>query len=51
VTRRVGGDFCFDDLLLAHAEMGGTLSGLEWRRLRKFGYFVDRAEQLHEVLK
>ena len=44
------GDRFYDGLLLAHAEMGGTLSDLEWRRLRSFGYFVDYGERLGELL-
>jgi hypothetical protein len=44
------GDRFHDDLLILTGELGGTLTDLERRRLRAFGYFVDPQERLLELL-
>ncbi len=48
-TERIGNDKYYDDLLVAYAELKGTLSAEEQTRLRTFGYACDPRQRLIEL--
>ena len=43
-------DYYHDDLLVAYASMGGALTELQEKRLRRFGYGVNPGTRLDELL-